>query len=44
MKVEALSTDGSAMSKMITGEKPTCGPTIYRFNRFIDGSEYVYRH
>lgn len=35
---------GQMIAEMIAGEKTTCDPTIYRFNRFTDGSEYVFRH
>lgn len=35
---------GQMIAEMIAGEKTTCDPSIYRFNRFTDGSEYVFRY
>lgn len=35
---------GQMIAEMIAGEKTTCDPSIYRFNRFTDGSEFVFRH
>ncbi|WP_447926910.1 NAD(P)/FAD-dependent oxidoreductase [Vreelandella sp. EE27] len=35
---------GEMLAEMIAGEKTTCDPSIYRFSRFTDGSEYVFRH
>lgn len=35
---------GEMIAEMVAGEKTTCDPSIYRFNRFTDGSPYVYRH
>lgn len=32
------------IAEMVAGEKTTCDPAIYRFNRFTDGSEFVFRH
>lgn len=34
---------GQMIAEMIAGEKTTCDPSIYRFNRFTDGSEFVFR-
>lgn len=35
---------GELLAQIMTGEKTTCDPSIYRFNRFTDGSEFVFRH
>lgn len=35
---------GQMIAEMIAGEKTTCDPAIYRFNRFTDGSEFVFRY
>jgi glycine/D-amino acid oxidase-like deaminating enzyme len=35
---------GQLIAEMIAGEKTTVDPAIYRFNRFTDGSEFVFRH
>ncbi|MET3662921.1 NAD(P)/FAD-dependent oxidoreductase [Aquamicrobium ahrensii] len=35
---------GQMIAEMIAGEKTTCDPSIYRFDRFTDGSEFVFRH
>jgi len=35
---------GQMIAEMIAGEQTTCDPSIYRFNRFTDGSEFVFRH
>lgn len=35
---------GEMLAEMIAGETPTCDPSIYRFSRFTDGSEFVFRH
>lgn len=35
---------GQMIAEMIAGEKTTCDPSIYRFNRFTDGSEFVFRY
>ncbi|MBS3652537.1 FAD-binding oxidoreductase [Pseudaminobacter sp. 19-2017] len=35
---------GQMIAEMIAGEKTTCNPSIYRFNRFTDGSEFVFRY
>ena len=42
--IAPLLAANAASAEMIAGEKTTCDPAIYRFNRFTDGSEYVYRH
>ncbi|MBI1622769.1 NAD(P)/FAD-dependent oxidoreductase [Aquamicrobium zhengzhouense] len=35
---------GQMIAEMIAGEETTCDPSIYRFNRFTDGSEFVFRY
>lgn len=35
---------GQMIAEMIAGEKTTCDPSIYRFGRLTDGSEFVFRH
>lgn len=35
---------GEMAAELIAGEETTCDPSIYRFSRFTDGSEYVFRH
>lgn len=35
---------GQMIAEMIAGEQTTCDPSIYRFNRFTDGSEFVFRY
>lgn len=35
---------GELVAQMIAGEQTTVDPSIYRLNRFTDGSEYVFRH
>jgi glycine/D-amino acid oxidase-like deaminating enzyme len=35
---------GQLIAEMIAGEKTTVDPAIYRFDRFTDGSEFVFRH
>lgn len=35
---------GEMIAQMIAGEKTTCDPSIYRYDRFTDGSEFVFRH
>ncbi|WP_374834095.1 NAD(P)/FAD-dependent oxidoreductase [Paenochrobactrum pullorum] len=35
---------GEMIAQMIAGEKTTADPSIYRLNRFTDGSEFVFRH
>lgn len=35
---------GELLAQIMTGEKTTCDPSIYRFNRFTDGSEFIFRH
>lgn len=34
---------GQMIAEMVAGEETTCDPSIYRFNRFTDGSEFVFR-
>ncbi|MDR6433495.1 glycine/D-amino acid oxidase-like deaminating enzyme [Brucella pseudogrignonensis] len=35
---------GEMIAQMIAGQKTTADSSIYRLNRFADGSEYVFRH
>ena len=35
---------GEMIAQMIAGQKTTADSSIYRLNRFTDGSEYVFRH
>lgn len=35
---------GEMVAQMIAGQETTADPSIYRLNRFTDGSEYVFRH
>jgi glycine/D-amino acid oxidase-like deaminating enzyme len=35
---------GEMLAQMMVGETPASDPSIYRFNRFEDGSEFVFRH
>ena len=35
---------GEMIAQMVAGEKTTCDPSIYRFNRFTDGSDFVFRN
>lgn len=35
---------GEMIAQIIEGEKTTCDRSIYRFNRFTDGSDFVFRN